>query len=62
MSHLEPDHSGNIERFLKKIPGYNCIVCECKKHLQCFRSLLILDVPEDKRFVAAKKEQPLALG
>lgn len=59
MSHLEPDHSGNIERFLKKYP--DTIVVANAKTFAMLPQFIDIDVPEDKRFVAAEGTT-LALG
>ena len=59
VSHLEPDHSGNIERFLKKYP--DTIVVANAKTFAMLPQFIDIDVPEDKRFVAAEGTT-LALG
>ena len=59
VSHLEPDHSGNIEQFLKKYP--DTIVVANAKTFAMLPQFIDIDVPEDKRFVAAEGTT-LALG
>lgn len=59
ISHLEPDHSANIERFLTKYP--DTVVVANAKTFAMLGQFISIDVPQDKRLAVAENDT-LELG